>query len=452
MNQDAIYAFVRQINSDFFGPALMFLLVGAGLYFTIRLNFVQRYLFRTMKNLFSSHDSSRASRTEGISAFQALSTAVASQVGTGNIVGVSMAMLMGGPGALFWLWASAILGMSTNFAETILGQKYKTHTADGHIIGGPAYYIHNGLGSRVLAIVFSACFIVALSIGIMVQSNSISGAMVTLFHGNVETIWFGIALAVLVAFILSGGIERIAPFSARVVPLMAAVFILSCLVFICMNLAGVIPVLGDVFKYAFTPKAGVGGAVGIAVMTAVRYGVNRGLFSNEAGLGTTPHAHAIAKVRNAYDQGLIAMVGIAVDLLVCTLTGLSLLLSGALDQSGLNGIQLMQFAFGTKFGEVGDWIIAVSLFFFAFSTIVGWYFFVAQNVRYLFGERPVKAYLVIVVLLVALAAVIDVPLIWELSDTFNFFVVVVNVVAILWLSPKVVDEVRRMRNDFRSKR
>ncbi len=451
MNQDAIYAFVRQINSDFFGPALVFLLLGAGLYFTFRLNFVPRYLFRTVKGLFAKRDKSRASRSDGISAFQALATAVASQVGTGNIVGVSMAMFMGGPGALFWLWASAMLGMSTNFAEAILGQKYKTHTADGHIIGGPAYYIRNGLGSRVLAGIFSVCFILALSIGIMVQSNSISGAMDTLFHGHVQAIWFGVCLAILVSLILSGGIERIAPFAERVVPLMAGLFIVGSLVFICLHLTSVIPALADVFKYAFTAKAGVGGATGIAVMTAVRYGVNRGLFSNEAGLGTTPHAHAIAKVRNAYDQGLIAMVGIAVDLLVCTLTGLSLLLSGALDQTSLNGIQLMQYAFGTKFGVVGDWIIAVSLFFFALSTMVGWYFFAAQNVRYLFGERPIIAYRVIVVLLVVLASVVEVPLIWELSDTFNFFVVVANVIAILWLSPKVVEEVRRMRKDFGSK-
>ncbi len=451
MNQDAIYAFIRQINSEFFGPALVFLLLGAGIFFTFRLHFVPRYFMRTVKSLFSSRDKSRASRSEGISAFQALTTAVASQVGTGNIVGVSMAMLMGGPGALFWLWISAMFGMSTNFAEAILGQKYKTHTADGHIIGGPAYYIRNGLGSRVLAGIFSVCFIVALSIGIMVQSNSISGAMDTLFHGNVEPIWFGVGLAILVSLILSGGIERIAPFSERVVPVMAGLFIMGCVVFVGLNVSQLVPALADVFKYAFTPKAGVGGAAGIAVMTAVRYGVNRGLFSNEAGLGTTPHAHAIAKVKNAYDQGLIAMVGIAVDLLVCTLTGLSLLLSGALDQPDLNGIQLMQYAFGTKFGVMGDWLIAVSLFFFALSTMVGWYFFCAQNVRYLFGERPIIAYRVIVVALVVLASVIEVPLIWELSDTFNFFVVVANVAAILWLSPKVVDEVRRMRNDFSRK-
>ena len=204
--------------------------------------------------------------------------------------------------------------------------------------------------------------------------------------------------------------------------------------------------MADVFRYAFTPMAGVGGATGISVMAAARYGVSRGLFSNEAGLGTTPHAHAIAKVHNCYEQGMMAIVGISVDLLVCTFTGLVLLVSGVLaNGSGMVGIQLMQSAFCSSFGMVGNWLIAVSLFFFAMSTIVGWYFFAAQNVRYLFGEGPIKAYRLLVMVLVVLASVVQVPLIWELADTFNFFIVIPNVLALFWLSPKVAKEVKRMR-------
>ena len=450
MNQDAVYAFIKQLNSSYIGPALVLILVGAGIFFTVRLGFLPQYFWRTLKGVFTSTKKGKASREDGISPVQALATAIASQVGTGNIVGVAMALLMGGPGALFWLWVSSFLGMSTNFAEAILGLKYTTHTENGNRIGGPAYYISKGLGSRALAIVFSVCFILALSIGIMVQSNSISGAMVHLFGDGIAPLWYGVGLAVLVALILSGGIERIAPFSERVVPLMAGVYILGCLVFVGIHYSNIIPAFADIFTYAFTPKAGVGGAVGIAVMTAVRYGISRGLFSNEAGLGTTPHAHSIAKVEHAYDQGLLAIVGIGINVLICTLTGLCLLVSGALDQPDLQGIGLMQYAFSTSYGTVGNWIIAISIFFFALSTIVGWYFFCAQNVRYLFGERPIIAYRIIVVGLVILAAVIEVPLIWELADTFNFFVVVLNVVAIVWLSPKVVEEVRQMHKDFKN--
>lgn len=452
MSQDAIYSFVKELNTQFVGPLLVFILLFTGIYFTIRLRFVPRYYWRTVKKFFSSpHDKASASKSTGMSPMQALATAIASQVGTGNIVGVAMALMMGGPGALFWLWASALLGMSTNFAEAILGQLYKTKTADGHVVGGPSYYIHAGLHSRILARVFSVFFIIALGmIGIMVQANSISTAVVSVFPHSVNPIVVGCVLAVFVGLVLSGGISRIASFSERVVPLMAGLFMLGSLIYILMHLVDLPSVFADVFRYAFTPKAGVGGVAGIGVMSAVRYGISRGLFSNEAGLGTTPHAHAIAKVHNCYEQGMMAVVGISVDLIVCTFTGLVLLLSGVTDGcSGLVGIQLMQKAFCVSFGFFGNVFIALSLFFFAMSTIVGWYFFAAQNVRYLFGEKPIVAYRVLVMALVVIASVVQVPLIWELADTFNLFIVIPNVAAILWLSPKVVVELKRMRQELR---
>lgn len=260
MNQDVIYNVVKGINTDYIGPALVFILLGAGIFFTIRLKFVPRYYLRTIKKLFTNpKDNSKATKASGMSPMQALSTAIASQVGTGNIVGVAMAILMGGPGALFWLWASALLGMSTNFAEAILGQIYKDKTADGHIVGGPAYYIHKGLHSQFLARLFSIFFILALGmIGIMVQANSISSSIVSIFPDSVNPLWVGVALAVFVGLILSGGITRIATFSENVVPLMAGLFMLGCIIFIALHITSLAAVLADVFRYAFTPKAGVG--------------------------------------------------------------------------------------------------------------------------------------------------------------------------------------------------
>ena len=452
MNQDILYEFIRQLNTHFIGPALVFLLLGTGIFFTLRLHFVPRYYLRTIRKFMAApHDRSKASRTTGMSPLQALATAIASQVGTGNIVGVAMALLMGGPGALFWLWVSAILGMSTNFAEAILGQLYKTRTTDGHIVGGPAYYIRDGLHAKWLARLFAVCFIIALGmIGIMVQANSISSAVVSIFPHSVSPIWVGVVLALFVGKVLAGGIARIASFAERIVPLMAGFFMLGCLIYIGMHVSALPHAVADILKYAFTPKAGVGGAAGIAVMTAVRYGISRGLFSNEAGLGTTPHAHAIAKVHNSYEQGMMAVIGISVDLLVCTFTGLVLLLSGVLDApDGMVGVHLMQAAFCGSFGSIGNWFIALSLFFFAMSTVVGWYFFAAQNVRYLFGEAPIKVYRYLVMILVVVASIVEVPLIWELADTFNFFIVIPNVIAIVWLSPQVSVELSRMRKELR---
>lgn len=298
--------------------------------------------------------------------------------------------------------------MSTNFAEAILGQLYKSRTAEGHIVGGPAFYIQNGLHSRWLARVFSVFFILALGmIGIMVQANSISDAITSIFPNTINPLYVGLVLTVFVGLVLSGGITRIAAFAESVVPFMAGLFVLGAIIFICMRCDRLGAVLVEVFRYAFTPEAGAGGAVGISVMSAVRYGVSRGLFSNEAGLGTTPHAHAIAKVNNCYEQGLIAIIGIGVDLLICTLTGLVLLLSGVLDGgTNLVGIRIMQAAFDSGFGAAGNYFIAISLFFFAMSTIVGWYFFAAQNVRYLFGERPIVAYRIVVMVLVVVASVV----------------------------------------------
>ena len=342
MDQNTLYELVSSLNRDYIGPLLTIVLLGAGIFFTIRLHFIPRFYLRTLRHLFkSSSIGHKASKQHGMSPFQALSTAIASQVGTGNIVGVAMALVMGGPGAVFWLWISAVLGMSTNFAEAVLGQLFRTKTPDGHIIGGPAYYIQNGLHSKFMARLFAVFFIIALGmIGIMVQANSISDALVTLLPSGVKSIYVGIVLTIFVGFVLSGGISTIASFVERVVPVMAGIFILGSLVFICIHIDTLIPQLSSIFKCAFTTQAGVGGAVGVSVKSAIRYGISRGLFSNEAGLGTTPHAHAIAKVNEPYEQGLYAIVGISVDILICTLTSMVILMSGVLQtSSGVMGIR-----------------------------------------------------------------------------------------------------------------
>lgn len=448
MNQNTTLTFVSTLNQEYIGPTLAVILISVGVFFTWKLRFVPRHYRSAWKLLFADQTAKgKASANEGMSPVQALSTAIASQVGTGNIVGVAMALFMGGPGALFWLWVSAICGMSTNFAEATLGQKYKTLNDDGHMVGGPAYYIRQGMNNKWLAVIFSIFFIMALGmIGIMVQANSISDAVGTFLPASFNKLYIGIALTIFVGFVLSGGVTSIASFAERVVPFMAGIFVIGSLAFVFMNFSLLGDTFTDVFKYAFTPKAGAGGVVGYSVMSATRYGISRGLFSNEAGLGSTPHAHAIAKVKNPYEQGMFAMIGLSVNILICTLTALVIMLSGVLESHpDMLGIGMAQEAFCTKFGIIGKYFIAVAIFFFALTTIIGWYFFAAQNVRYLFGEKMIWPYRTVVMLLIVVASVTKVELVWELADTFNFFIVLPNVIALLFLSPQVAREVEKMR-------
>jgi AGCS family alanine or glycine:cation symporter len=444
MNQAKLLEIVSILNQDYVGPLLAVILLGTGLYFTFRLRFIQRYYLRAFKLLFSGKG--KASKKEGMSPFQALSTAIASQVGTGNIVGVSTAIVAGGPGAIFWLWVTTLLGMSTNFAEAVLGQLYRNQK-DGHVVGGPAYYIRDGLKSRWLAGVFSIFLILALGVtGIMVQANSIINASTRILPADTNPFYIGIVLALLVGVVLAGGITRIASFAERIVPFMAALFVGGSLVFVAMNLSAVPGIFGDIFRHAFTPWAPAGGVLGATVMMSIRYGVARGLFSNEAGMGSTPHAHALANVDHPHEQGLVALIGIAVDLVICTCTALVILLTGVLfEHPEAQGVNVMQYAFGTVFGRAGDWFTGIMLFFFSFTTIVSWYFFAAQNVRFLFGERLVRPYIGFIVVVILVASVAEVELVWELADTFNCLLVIPNVIALLWLSPEVVREVKLMR-------
>lgn len=432
---------VKFIDSFLWDFALLFLLCGTGIYFTLRLKFVQIRRFpAAFKAVFGNIKLNGAQADkEGMSSFQSLATAVAAQVGTGNIAGAATAIASGGPGAIFWMWISAFFGMATIYGEATLAQKYKTRL-DGHVTGGPVYYIQaafKGKFGKILAATFSVLIICALGfMGNMVQSNSIGVAFASAF--GVNRLLVGVAVAALCGFIFLGGVQRIASFTEKVVPIMAVLYVLGSLVLLVGNASQVGNAFRLIFVGAFNPSAVLGGAVGITIKTAVRYGVARGLFSNEAGMGSTPHAHAIAKVNHPCEQGLVAMIGVFIDtFIVLTMTALVVVITGVFD-SGLTGVELAQSAFVSFYGKFGNVFIAISLLFFAFSTIIGWYFFGEQNIKYLFGNKAVKIYAALVVIFIIVGSVLKVDLVWDMSDMFNGLMVIPNLLGVLMLSGAVV--------------
>lgn len=372
--------------------------------------------------------------------FQSLATAIAAQVGTGNLTGAATALIAGGPGAIFWMWISAFFGMATIYGEATLAQEYKTKK-DGEVTGGPVYYIHQafkGTFGRVLAVIFAIFIILALGfMGNMVQSNSIGAAFSGVFESrniNIPPVAIGIILAVIAAFIFVGGTTRLAAVVEKIVPFMAGIYIVGSLILIGMNITALPGAFKMIFVGAFNPTAVVGGAAGITVREAIRYGVARGLFSNEAGMGSTPHAHARAAAKNPHEQGLTAMISVFIDtFIVLNLTVFSVLTTGAMD-SGKGGIALTQEAFMRGFGSFGDIFVAICLLFFAFSTVLSWHFFGQINVQYLFGKKAVKVYSIIVVAFIIVGSTLKVDLVWELADFFNGLMVIPNAMALLALS------------------
>ena len=370
-----------------------------------------------------------------MSSFQALATAIAAQVGTGNITGCATALVSGGPGALFWVWVSAFFGMATIYAEAVLAQRYRT-TVNGKVTGGPAYYIRaafKGTFGKVLAGVFSVLIILALGfMGNMVQSNSIGDAFHNAF--GMSHLAVGIVVAVIAAFIFLGGVQRIAAVTEKIVPIMAAFYIVGCVVILVMNYQTLPNAFTQIFVLAFNPQAMAGGVAGVTVQQAMRFGVARGLFSNEAGMGSTPHAHALAKVNHPREQGAVAILGVFIDtFVVLTLTGLVLITSGLIPE-GLTGTALTQAAFSQAFGGFGPVFIAICMFFFAFSTIIGWYFFGQSNFKALFGEKALPVYSVIVVVFILVGSTLKVDLVWAMADFFNGLMAVPNLLALLALS------------------
>ncbi|MBQ9624479.1 MAG: alanine:cation symporter family protein, partial [Clostridia bacterium] len=423
-----IESFVASTNSLLWDALLLFLLCGTGIYFTLRLKFVQVTKFGAgMKKVFGGLNLfGKEADKDGMSSFQALATAVAAQIGTGNLAGAATAIVSGGPGAIFWMWLSAFFGMATIFAEATVAQKYKTKTAEGEITGGPAYYIKaafndNGFG-KFLAVLFSLLIIFALGfMGNMVQSNSIGNAFQTAF--GIPAWIVGLLLAVVAGFIFIGGIKRIASFTEKVVPFMAVIYIVGAVAVLCMNFNKIGYAFQQIFVCAFKPESLLGAALGVTVQKAMRFGVARGLFSNEAGMGSTPHAHAVAKVDHPCEQGVAAMIGVFIDtFVVLTLTALVVIISGLNAVGGeaqLKGIELTQAAFSQYFGTFGNVFIAVCLLFFAFSTVIGWYFFGEANVKSLFGAKYVKVYAAIVVIFIVVGSALKVDLVWNMSDMFN---------------------------------
>ena len=453
--ESTLYPIVCNINTYLSNYILVFLLLGVGLWYSIKTRFVQLRCFKEGWNSVFGNLSLRGKKHDsGMSSFQALATAIAAQVGTGNIVGASGAILTGGPGAIFWMWLIAFLGMATIYAEATLAQETRIVEKDGNVKGGPVYYIttafKGGFG-KFLAGFFAVAITLALGFfGCMVQSNSIGSTMQTAF--GVPSWIVGIVLVAICAFIFLGGVQRLASVTEKVVPIMAAIFLLGGLIVLIVRIKYVPATIGMIFKYAFQPQAIIGGGFGYAIKTAISQGAKRGLFSNEAGMGSTPHAHALANVDCPHDQGVVAMIGVFIDtFVVLTLNALVIistlytadgpLASGYVgDVTGVLGkANLAQTAFGVVFGEsAGNMFVAVCLFFFAFSTILSWNLFGKINVAYLFGKKSTVVYTVLALVFIFLGTMMSNDLVWELSDMFNNLMVIPNAVALFALTSLVV--------------
>ena len=436
---------IQHYLSDY---VLIFALLGGGIWFTFKLGFIQVRGFgegmrRTFGGLFSKKGNADK---DGMSSFQALATAIAAQVGTGNIAGAATALAIGGPGAIFWMWIAAFLGMATIFGEAVLAQKYKQVGVDGEITGGPVYYIRaafKGTFGKVLAGIFAVLIILALGfMGNAVQSNSIAAAFHTAF--GVPQAAVGVVVALIALFVFVGGMQRIAKVTETLVPIMAAFYILGALIVIIYNYKNIPYAFQAIVVGAFNPSAVSGGAVGATLKLALTKGVARGLFSNEAGMGSTPHAHAVAKVDHPVEQGFVAMIGVFIDtFIVLNLTAFVIITTKSIP-SGKTGAELSQYAFSTLYGKGGDIFIAICMFFFAFSTIIGWYFFGQANIKYLFGPKAVKVYSVLVAVCVVLGSLAQVDLVWNMADCFNSMMVIPNFIGLIVLSGTI----KKLHDDY----
>lgn len=444
---DTLLSIVQKINFYLSDYILIALLIGTGVFFTVKTRFVQIRCFpEAMKRAFGGIKLKGGKQKGGLSSFQALATAIAAQVGTGNIVGACGAILIGGPGAIFWMWIIAFFGMATIYAEAVLAQETRIVNDDGSVYGGPVYYIQKafkGKFGKALAVFFAVASVLALGfMGSMVQSNSIGETCSEAF--GIPSWTVGIVVALIAGFIFIGGADRIAAVTEKIVPVMALMYIVGGLVLLAIRIKNVPEAFMMIFKYAFTPNALLGGSIGAALKKAISQGAKRGLFSNEAGMGSTPHAHALAKVEKPHDQGVIAMAGVFIDtFVVLTMTALvvistlyagdGILSSGAVE--GVTKANMAQLAFGSVFTSKGGSIfIAICLFFFAFSTIISWNLFGKVNVIYLFGKKSEKIYAVIAVVFTFLGSCLSNDLVWELTDMFNQLMVLPNALALLALS------------------
>lgn len=433
--------FFKALDSFVWGVPLLVLLVGTGIYLSTRLRLLQVLKLPLAFKLIFAED-----KGEGdISSFAALATALAATVGTGNIVGVATAIKAGGPGALFWMWIAAFFGMATKYAEGLLAIKYRTKDANGEVSGGPMYYIINGMGKKwkPLAIFFALAGILVafLGIGTFSQVNSITASLKNSFNWSPQIV--SILIAIVVAVIIFGGIQSIAKVSEKLVPFMAAAYIIATLIVIFMYYNHIIPAIEQVFSGAFTGTAAVGGFAGAVVKEAIQNGIARGVFSNESGLGSAPIAAAAAKTHEPAEQGLISMTGTFIDtLVICTLTGLSILVTGKWTVKGLEGAPLTQSAFATVFGNIGVLVLTLCLVLFAFTTILGWSYYGERCFEFLFGVKHINIYRSIFIIMVALGGFLELDLIWTIADIVNGLMAIPNLIALLALSPIIIAETR----------
>ena len=436
---EVIVSLVNQVNSLVWGVPMLVMILGVGLFLSIGLKLMPVLKLGTgFKLLWSGRIPEKDADVKGqISPFNALMTSLSATIGTGNIAGVATAIAVGGPGALFWMWCTALVGMATKFSEAVLAVKYREEDEHGNHIGGPMYYIKNGLGSKwawlgTLFAFFGA--FAGFGIGNTVQANSVADALSSNFH--VEPWITGVVMMLLVGAVLMGGIKRIADVAGKLVPLMTIFYVVSGLAVLVVYIDDIPAAFALVVKSAFTPVAAQGGFAGAAVWAAIRYGVARGVFSNEAGLGSAPIAHAAAQTNNPVTQGLVAMLGTFIDtLVVCSITGLAIVVSGAWS-SGENGAALTSYAFSHAF-PIGNYVVAVALAIFAFTTILGWSFYSEKCVQFLFGVNAIKPFRLIFTLVVPIGAIAKLEFIWLLADTLNAMMALPNLIALLLLSPVV---------------
>ncbi|MBJ7278416.1 sodium:alanine symporter family protein [Marinobacter salarius] len=434
---EAFESFISSINALVWGPPMLVMILGVGLFLSIGLKLMPVLKLRAGFQLMWKGRTGAESEGE-IPPFQALMTALSATVGTGNIAGVATAVFLGGPGALFWMWLTALVGMATKYSEAVLAVRFREVDERGAYTGGPMYYIRNGLGKKwawlgVLFAIFAA--VAAFGIGNTVQANSVADVLETNF--NLPHWITGLVLMVLVGLVLIGGIKRIGQVASTLVPFMAIAYILVGLMVLAINAEQIPNAIAMVFTHAFSPVAAEGGFAGAAVWAAIRFGVARGIFSNEAGLGSAPIAHAAAQTKNPINQGMVAMLGTFIDtIIVCSITGLVIISSGAWT-SGETGAALTSLAFETGLPGFGNYVVAISLAIFAFTTIIGWSFYGERCIEFLFGVKAIVPYRVIWILAIPVGATINLGLIWLIADTLNAMMALPNLVALLLLSPVV---------------
>ena len=439
------------ISSFVWGPVTIILIVGTGIYTTILVKAVQIRRFNYAWKLISGKFDKKNADGE-ITHFQALSTALSATIGTGNIAGVGTAIAMGGPGAVFWMWITALFGMGLKYAECLLSLKYRVIHDDGSAGGGPMYYLEKGLGQKWLGILFAVfASIASFGIGNMVQANSVAAPLYTQF--GIPKIVTGLIIGGLVFMVIVGGIKRVGKVASKLVPFMSVFYVVGALTIIITKIDAIPEAFGIILSSAFTPASASGGFAGAAVAQVIRYGVARGVFSNEAGLGSAPIAHGAARTNEPVREGLVAMLGPFIDtIVICTMTALVIILTGAYtitgaDGSGLTGADLTAMAFSLGLNTYGKYIVSFGLIFFAFSTAISWSYYGDRCVDYLFGQKLVKPYRIIYCILLPVGAYIELEIVWTVSDIFNALMAWPNLVGLLFLSPVVIKTTKEYFSD-----